>query len=311
MKISAKPAISILLFILGLILTPLVSAQDFREEFKLIRPKPGHTRLMGKISMPAEESRRQTEVSLFDPQLLRIEESILADDFSYYLFTVKTGKTYGLIIETEGFFPYYSLVIVPDQPADDVVNHHINLGDHLRNRYHLYFTPLDTILGTHSGNALQQIIRLLTNQLDMLVWFNPQGDSLDPVRINQLSSEMVMNGIDASRIMAGPRPEQNGKLIELILKTGVDSAYIPEIRLQHELGSDSWTIQFMASRKEVEESAFKGLDPVFVFRGKDGYFRYTYGDYKTSNAAESALRQVRAKGFRQSFVKKASELSKL
>lgn len=311
MKLSIKTALFIPLLILGFTLPARVSGQDFREEVKLIRPKPGHTRLMGKITLPAVESPRQIEVSLFDPQMLRIEETILADDFSYYLFTVKTGRTYGLIIETEGFFPYYSEIQVPELPADDLVNHHITMGDHLRNRYNLYFTPLDTTLGTHSGSALQQIVRLLGNQPEMMIWLNPQGDSLDPVRINLLSTGMVLNGIDPSRILAGPKPEPNGKTIELVLKTGVDSAYVPEIRLQNELGSNSWTIQFMASRKEVEKTAFKGLDPVFVFRGKDGYYRYTYGDFKTSNAAESALSRVRSKGFRQSFVKRASELSQL
>ncbi|MFO7617788.1 MAG: SPOR domain-containing protein, partial [Bacteroidales bacterium] len=61
----------------------------------------------------------------------------------------------------------------------------------------------------------------------------------------------------------------------------------------------------------VPVERFKDLDPVYEFKGKDGYYRYTHGDYPNQEAAQAKLQSVKRKGYNQAFVKTVGSIKKL
>ncbi len=65
-----------------------------------------------------------------------------------------------------------------------------------------------------------------------------------------------------------------------------------------------YTVQLMALLKPVDVSYFKDLDNVVILHGKDAFYRYTYGQYKTLEEAKKARLEILRKGYPDVFVKK-------
>ncbi len=65
-----------------------------------------------------------------------------------------------------------------------------------------------------------------------------------------------------------------------------------------------YTVQLMALLKPVDISYFKDLDNVVILHGKDAFYRYTYGQYKTLEEAKKARLEILRKGYPDVFVKK-------
>ncbi len=74
-------------------------------------------------------------------------------------------------------------------------------------------------------------------------------------------------------------------------------------RLEEGRRADGFTIQIMALKNPVELSYFSQLEGVRVFKGSDGMYRYVYGNYSGINEARHILKEVRAKGFREAFIR--------
>jgi len=311
MRLSKSHLLFLACTLLGACTTLPSPGQGYRDEMKLIRPKPGHTLLFGQVTTSSGKPVRNAKIELFNPSNLKIEDQIPLDNYGYYLFSVKKGQPYGLIIEKEGFFPYYHKIEIPNTEQKDQYQENLTLGDHLKNHYTLYYHPGDTLLGNNSQNLLNQLINLLSAQNDLIIWIDPHGDSLDPVRINQLTGTLINAGINGNRITTGPRPVNDTHTIELTFKTGEDLAVIPHFHVSGQPPDNHWTIQFMASKKQVGKASLKGLDPVYTFQGHDGYYRYTFGNFISRTKAVQALSKVRRKGFRRPFVKSFSEIRKL
>lgn len=287
-----------------------LSGQNYQEEMKLMRPKPGHLLLYGQIVYPSQQIVKGAHVSLFNPMEFKVEERIPIDDFGAFLFSIQKGRTYGLIVEHDGYFPYYTSVQIPSDYIESAFQKNLTLGEHLKRRMELVFQPFDTLLTASSQLRFSHLVDLLHEQRGLLVWFHPTGDSFDPIRINMLSSLLVGNGVEAHRLMAGPSPTEIEHILELFISTTATSAEPGGIEGTLP-GNEEWTIQFMASRRRVDRSEFKGLDPVYEFQGKDGYYRYCYGHFSSNEKANSALNVVKAKGFKEAFSKSVGTLKKL
>ncbi len=65
-----------------------------------------------------------------------------------------------------------------------------------------------------------------------------------------------------------------------------------------------YTVQVMALLNPVEVSYFKNLKGVVVLHGKDAFYRYTVGQYKTLKEAQKARQKILKKGYADVFVKK-------
>ena len=65
----------------------------------------------------------------------------------------------------------------------------------------------------------------------------------------------------------------------------------------------TYTVQVMALKVPVETSYFKNLASVEVFKGLDGFYRYTIGNFNSYQQASSALKEINAKGYTQAFVR--------
>jgi len=50
---------------------------------------------------------------------------------------------------------------------------------------------------------------------------------------------------------------------------------------------------------------------VHEFRGKDGFYRYTYGSFQTKEEANRKLQLVKNKGFKKPFAKTVGSIKKL
>ena len=60
----------------------------------------------------------------------------------------------------------------------------------------------------------------------------------------------------------------------------------------------------MAGKSPVDFQYFTKLDKLKVELSKDGYNRYTYGEYDNMNDAREELLKVKELGYKNAFIKK-------
>ncbi|HHJ09655.1 MAG TPA: hypothetical protein ENK25_02035 [Bacteroidetes bacterium] len=65
-----------------------------------------------------------------------------------------------------------------------------------------------------------------------------------------------------------------------------------------------YTVQVMALLNPVDVSYFKNLQGVVILHGKDAFYRYTVGQFKTLKEAEKVKKRILKKGYLDVFVKK-------
>lgn len=305
---KARKILPVILLLLAL--APQAESQDFKDQINMIRPKPDNCLVYGVLSRQNGELLPAAPISLVDTQSHETD-SILTDRNAWYLFSVKKGLPYGLIIEQDGYFPYYSEQTIPMDYAENKMERNIVVPDDLRNDFTLYYQASDTVMGEKSRSLLVQLTDLLRKHPELSVWFDPQGDPYDPSRINRLTSVFVSSGVGISRLLTGSRPDPAETFIRIGIDTGPENAVLlqpsPGARPPDEL----WTIQFSASKTSLSRQSFKGLDPVHEFKGKDGFYRYTYGSFKTRDEAVRKLALVKKKGFKKPLAKTVGSIKKL
>ncbi len=65
-----------------------------------------------------------------------------------------------------------------------------------------------------------------------------------------------------------------------------------------------YTVQVMALLNPVDVSYFRDIQGVVILHGKDAFYRYTYGQFKTLKEAKKARLEILKKGYADVFVKK-------
>jgi len=70
-----------------------------------------------------------------------------------------------------------------------------------------------------------------------------------------------------------------------------------------------YTIQIHALLKPVDISDFKDLKDVAVTFGKDGFYRYTSGEYIGYMTAKKALKEILNKGYKNAYIRDIKELN--
>ncbi len=288
-----------------------VRTQDYRSQISLIRPKPENCMIYGPISVDKGILFTEATVSLIDRSTLETVEKLQTDRNAWYLFsTVRKGHKYALLVEKEGFFPYYHEFMIPVDLEESQLEKPVLLPADLQSVYSLYYVPSDTAPGPQSRIQIERLAALLKKNQDLTAILDPMGDSLDPIRVNQLTSLFVTRGIRLSQIKSGAGSGAQEESIRIELKTGTDESGIT-FSGELPLTDDSWTIQFSASRNKLNKKSFKGLDPVHEFKGKDGFYRYTYGTFLTKEEAAQKVQVVKKKGFNQAFAKPIGAIKKL
>lgn len=312
----------VILFFLVSALAGSVHGQNYRDQKKLIRLKPNNLLVFGQVNTHSGNPLTGASISLFDPSIAKVVETIPVDDLGEYLFTLEKGRTFGLIIEKEGLFPYYTKFTVPLDLVEEW-EHPINLPDGLKNRYELYYSNR---LGAPSNeDELEELLNALSKYQDLLIWIPEESDSDFPSRYNSIRDIFSEAGIETYRIIAGPPPDDMNQFISLRLI----NEYLPADTLVNEnieertdknpddsvseplSSAEEWTLQFIASKNKLSDSALKGLKDFKIFVGKDGYFRYTFGNYKSKEEADKGKVFLKSKGFNQAFAKKIEDLQKL
>ncbi len=309
----SKKSIIFLLVLIGF-MSITVHGQNYRDQKKLIRLKPNNILVFGQILDPSGEVINNASISLLDPQRAKILETIPVDDLGEYLFTLEKGKSFGLILEKEGLFPYYTQFIVPTN-LEEEWEYTIQLPEGLINNIELSYNYDSDI--PSNQKALEDLINTLSNFKDLSVWVPEEPDSIFQLRIAELRNTFLEAGIESYRLFTGESPSDPERLIKL----RINSEKKPEgseltetdkiISNKPIISPNKWTLQFVASKKELPESDLKGLGDFKLFRGKDGYFRYTYGVYDSKEDAESGKAFLKKKGFGQAFAKKIEDLQKL
>jgi hypothetical protein len=286
-------------------------SQDYKSQISLIRPRPENCVVYGPISLNEKEVLTEATVSLIDPASLEVIEKIPVDRNGCYLFsTVRKGHKYALLIEKEGLFPYYLPFTIPDDPAISVLEKPILLPPDLKNTWTLVYQPYDTTLLPKSREIRDMLAQMLKKNPDLKALIEPMGDSIDPMRVNLLTSKFVNQGVKLSQIKSGTVNDTLTAIIRIELHTGSDESAIA-LPGNQPLTDDRWTIQFSASRSPLGKKALKGLDPVYEFKGKDGFYRYTYGNFATKEDATDHVKMVKKKGFSQAFAKTVGSIKKL
>jgi hypothetical protein len=286
-------------------------SQDYKSQINLIRPRPENCVVYGPVSLNEKTVLTDANISLIDPSSLEVIEKIPLDRNGWYLFsTIKKGHKYALLIEKEGFFPYYNEFTIPDDPAISHQEKPILLPTDLKNTYSLVYQPYDTTLLPLSRDLRGKLGEMLRKNPDLKAVIEPMGDSLDPMRVNLLTSKWVSQGVKLAQIKSGSQSDTLTALIKIEIRTGSDESGVVLLGSQP-LTEDRWTIQFSASRSPLNKKSYKGLDPVFEFKGKDGFYRYTYGNFATKEEATDQVKMVKKKGFSQAFAKTAGSIKKL
>ncbi len=309
---SKKPIIILLAFFCFMAVT--VHGQNYRDQKKLIRLKPNNILVFGQILASSGEAINDATISLFDPPGAKILETIPVDDLGEYLFTLEMGKSFGLIIEKDGFFPYYTQFIVPTN-LEEEWEYAIQLPKGLINRVELSYNYGSVI--PSNQDILEELISTLSSFTDLSVWVPEEPDSIFQLRIAELRNIFLEAGVESYRLFTGESPTDPERFIQLSINSekkteGNDSFETDEITDNTpDLSPNKWTLQFIASKKELPNSDLKGLDDFKLFRGKDGYFRYTYGVYNSKEEADAGKAFLKNKGFGQAFAKKIEDLQKL
>ncbi len=290
---------------------PRAASQDFKDQINMIRPLPDNSLVFGTIAYQNKELLPDIQISLINLKTHQITETLRTDRNAWYLFSVKKGFPYGLLIEKPGYFPYYTENIIPFDFQENRLEKNLILPDDLKNEFSLYYPADDTALGEKSNVLLTQLIQLMQKQPRLNIWFDPQGDSLDFTRVNSLTAGFMRNGISVSRLISGKQPDSTSTFLTIQIITGPENAVLMQTAGAELPDDESWTIQFSASKSPLGEKSFKGLDQVNEFKGKDGFYRYTYGSYKTQAEANRKLQIVKKKGFNKAFSKNVGSIRKL
>ncbi len=306
---------SVLLFLLAsfcLFIPSNSEGQNYRDQMKLVRLNPNNSMVIGRINDYSGDKISEAQISLFDPLNYSIVETIPVDDLGEYLFTIEKGKKIGLLVEKKGYFPYYhEFTIGPD--AEDEIEYNLHLPDGIRKEYYLVYTPSGVI--PSNTNLMEELISLLINQMSLSIWIPEQENTLGKSRNTFLDSLFQSRGIEKYRLISGSLPGNSDQIVELNFMVDADApeaeAAIFESSSSNIENSDKWTLQFSASKNELSERDLKNLDKTQMFKGKDGFYRYTYGIFNTRQEANQAIPILRNKGFSQAFPKLIGNLKKL
>lgn len=307
----AQKGKKILLSLVIMMATLSIEGQDFKDQINMIRPAPENCLVYGVVSQQNSELLPDVKISLIYKTTHEISEVIRTDRNAWYLFSAKRGQPYGLLIEKSGYFPYYTENAIPMDQADNKLERNIVLPDDLKNDFTLYYPASDTNLGEKSKALVAQLSRLLNKQRTLTAWFDPQGDSLDFARINGLTITFLKDGIPISRLWSGAKPDSTETFIRIEINTGAENAVLMQAPEKDQPDNDSWTIQFAASKTPLDKKSFKSLDPVHEFKGRDGFYRYAFGTFKSQTEANKKLQMVKKKGFNQAFAKSVGSIKKL
>jgi len=295
-----------------LILPNSIHSQNYRDQMKLIRLKPNNVMVFGKINDYTEEKLSGASISLFDPAILSTIETIPIDDMSEYLFTIEKGKKIGFLVEKEGYFPYYHELTIPTD-IEDEYEYNLHLPDGIRKTYSLIYTLEGKI--PSNSNLIEELISLLINQNGLSIWIPVQENPLGKARITFLDSLFLSRGIESYRLISGSLPIENDQIVELNFMTDDTAeeadASVFEGKSKVTNKDDKWTLQFSASRNELSLKDLKNLKNTQMFKGKDGYYRYSYGVFNSRQEANRAISFLRDKGFSQAFPKLIGNLKKL
>jgi GT2 family glycosyltransferase len=287
------------------------SGQDFKDQINMIRPAPENCLVYGVLSQQNGQLLTDIKISLINKKTSEIKETITTDRNAWYLFSVQRGSPYGLLIEKNGYFPYYTENTLPIDLADNKVERNVVIPDNLKNDFSLYYPSSDTLLGETSQALVLQLAELMKKHAGLTAWLDPQGDSLDYLRVNGLTATFMKYGIPVSRLTTGVRPDNAETFIRIEINTGTENAVLMQPSGVNQPDEDSWTIQFAASKTPLAKKAFKDLDPVHEFKGKDGFYRYGFGTFKSQEEANKKLQVVKKKGFSKPFAKSVGSIKKL
>lgn len=295
-----------------ILVTPESFGQNYRDQMNLIRLKPNNVLVIGKIHDYNGDKISGAKISLIDPSLLSTLETIPVDDLGYYLFTLQKGKKFGFLVEKKSYFPYYHELTIP-LDIEDEYEYNLHLPDGIRKEYSLVYTSEGTV--PSNNNLLEELISLLINQTGLSIWMPAQQNPTGNSRNSFLDSLFQSRGIEGYRLISGSLPGNADHIVILNFITDPEAreADVSDFggSAENTDNNDKWTLQFSASRNELSDRVLKDLDEVRTFKGKDGFFRYTYGKFKTRQEANKAIPLLKSKGFSQAFPKLVSNLKKL
>ena len=302
----------VIVFLLIAAVSTGIMAQNYRDQKGLIRLKPNNIMVFGKIQDYTGSKLKSANISIINPQSSRVLETIPIDDLGEYLFTVEKGSVLGLLIEKESYFPYYHEIRIP-YDSDREMEYNLHLPDGIRKVYSVVYAPQASMPSNTS--LLEELISLLISQSGLSIWIPGQENEIGHSRLVFLDSLLQARGIEQYRLITGSLPGRADQVIQLNFLYDRD-AIEPQATIFGNLiiGGDEdnhWTLQFAASRNKLAERNLKGLQNTRLFEGKDGYYRYTFGNFATRQEANEAISYLQSKGFSQAFPKKIGILKNL
>lgn len=130
---------------------------------------------------------------------------------------------------------------------------------------------------------------------------------LPEIDFNQTQSDEKHQALNQSQKMksVGANMDELKFEKEIIEYFAIDS--IAEVQMLPD-SIPVYTIQIIALLNPKEKTYFKNVDNITVSKGDDGFYRYTFGEYKGYSKAIARLDSIRNLGFYDAFIRETIEI---
>jgi len=322
------------LLIVAVLLVFSANAQVNKQQ-KFLRINPNICTVIGNISSEQE--------NLLSDVLLTVIDNDTHDFIGNYSPEISTGiysinllkaHKYQIIVECQDYYAYLVEIMIKAD-SEKEISMNIIIPDSYRKSFTIEFNALN--FEEDNINTLSLIANLMTEYPDMKIRLVYEDDIIsghlaDSIFLRFNTMGLFSDRVLGSRIAAG-KPEEY--IVDLIIKHNIypeeiekdvveedllDDELLEErdknnieikkdsiLIIEDEIGDPVFTIQLAASKKPFKPGHFQGLTNVKVYHGKDGYYRYTSGQFVTKRAATQHLANLKAKGHSQAYIREIKE----
>lgn len=323
-----KKLLFLLIIIVGLGSSSFTQEENIQQRFS--RTNPNISTLTGTIK--SEHNSPLTDV------LLTVIDNESHDFIGNYSPEISTGiysiplnksHNYQIIVECQGYFAYLVEIRIESNSKKEIEKN-IIIPDSYRKSFILNFAEL--IFDEKNINTLSDIGRLMSENPDMKIRLVYEEDSISRLLADSVFLRFNSLGYFSDRVLSSRLAPKDPaeyivdleikhkiipELIPLVIPDEkiLEEKHITELRINKdsvnrivdEEGEPVFTIQLAASKKPFKPGHFQGLSGIKVYHGKDGFYRYTCGRFVSRRAAEQKLKQLKEKGYSQSYIREIKD----
>ncbi len=235
-----------------------------------------YTNLNGKITAQAGNADKPFKVSIFDKD--KNDTIFKLESPSSKNFLQKVGQgNYVVYVKNSKFIPFSKEISISD----------------------------DNYVKEFDFEALMQPIPVPVEQPKLIAETLPVKK--DSVKIEKPKPIIIAEPPKKEVKVETPKPKEKPKEIKKPIE--VKKKEIPVIKIENTVSSNSdvkisvYAVQLMASKNQVDENYFKGIDNIEITQTPEGYYRYSVGSTESMNNALTTLSRVKELGYTKAYIR--------